>query len=129
MDESAYSPAVLGHFRRPRRAGSLSAEGAEPDRIATGEAGDADEGRLVRIQLRVGQGPDRMIADARFKAFGCPATIACGSWVCDYVAGLPCAEAARLQGSGIERGLDLAPRHGAAAALVLSALRQALSRL
>jgi len=92
--------------------------------VQTGEAGDAASGRLVRLQLRLAA--DGRIAEARFKAFGCPVTIACASFATERVAGQTCAEAAALTSAEIAQGLELAPDRASAPDLVVAALGAAL---
>jgi nitrogen fixation NifU-like protein len=111
---------VLEHLRRPRGAGALPRE--DPD-VRTGEAGDPDEGRLVRMQLRL---DGARIAEARFKAFGCAATIASASWLAERLPGLAREEAARIRPDDVAAALGLAGGQGAAAALALEALHEAL---
>ena len=115
------SPELLDHFRAPRNLGSLPRDDAD---VGTGEAGRPDEGALVRIQVRVGSG-DRVI-DTRFKAFGCPATIASGSWATTRLRGKPVAEARRLSHEAIARALRLPPDRWGCAELTSRALRAAL---
>lgn len=91
--------------------------------MCTGEAGDADEGRLVRIQLRLAAGA---IAQARFKAFGCAATIASASWLAERLPGLGLDAARRIGPDELAAGLGLARDQRAAAELALQALRAAL---
>jgi nitrogen fixation NifU-like protein len=117
----AYSDAVLDHLRRPRGAGALPRE--DPD-VRTGEAGDADDGRLVRMQLRVAG--DR-VDQARFKAFGCAATIASASWLAERLPGRSLESAGRIGAGEIRAGLGLPEAQSAAAELALRALRAALA--
>ena len=121
MTDAAYSPELLAHFRSPANAGSLPREA--PD-VVTGEAGDADDGRLVRLQLRLGPGDE--IVDVRFKAFGCPATIACASWLGARIRGCAVSEARALTAGRIAEALTLAPERYHAAELAIEALQRAL---
>jgi NifU-like protein involved in Fe-S cluster formation len=81
----------------------------------------------VRIQVRVGA--DGIVSDARFKAFGCPATIACGSWTTDRVRGRPLEEARGLAAETIARALDLPEDRWGCAAITQGALVAALDGL
>mgnify|MGYP003581096356 CR=1 FL=1 len=60
-------------------AGSLDPAATD---VGTGSAGAGGTGELVRIHLRAQRGG---IQAARFKAFGCTATIACASLICEWV--------------------------------------------
>jgi nitrogen fixation NifU-like protein len=81
----------------------------------------------VRIQVWVG--PDGIVSDARFKAFGCPATIACGSWTTERVQGRPLAEPRALTPETIARALDLPEDRWGCATITHEALVAALDRV
>jgi NifU-like protein involved in Fe-S cluster formation len=95
-----YSTAVQEHFTKPRRAGSLE----NPD--AVGQAGTPGQGPYIVFGLRV---TGHRITDARFLTYGCPAAIACGSFVAEHVVGRTRAEAYRLTAEDIDRGLGGLP--------------------
>ncbi len=115
-----YSVAVQTRFRDTSRAGSLPGENPE---VGTGEASSAGSAERVRLQIRVDA--DGRIARARFKAFGCPATIACAAYTAERIEGGP-AQAA-LEAAEIIRELALGDEHAALAELPLRALAGALS--
>lgn len=115
-----YSERLLDRIRNPRNAG----EAAPP--ALTVRAENPACGDVLQLSVRI-QG-DR-IDEARFKAQGCPASIACGSVVAEWLEGRSLAEAARLNADEIEEmlgGLPQASRH--AAALALDAVRVLLAR-
>jgi len=113
---------LLDHFHKPRHAGSLPA--GTPG-LCTGEAEEPDGGRLVRFWLSVS--PDDRIAAIRFKAFGCPATVAAASLASERLTGRPRGEAAALGAADLVRSLSLPEAREPAAALVIRALRSALA--
>jgi nitrogen fixation NifU-like protein len=114
----------LEHLREPRGAGGWPP--GSPD-VATGQAGDESDGRLIRLQLR--RGGDGRIAEARFKAYGCAATLASASYLAETVPGLA-PEAARAIGAGdVARALELPEERARAPELAVAALRDALDRL
>jgi nitrogen fixation NifU-like protein len=115
------SARVLDHLASPRNAGSWP---RDTPGVQTGESGDEASGRLVRIQVRIA--PDGRIAEARFKAFGCPFTIACASFTAARVAGCTRAEAAALSAAEVAAGLELGADRAQAPELALAALRAAL---
>ncbi len=121
MTGRGYSAAVLAHFREPQYAGSFPA--GTPG-VARGEAGSTDEGRLVRIELTLA---GDAIAELRFKAFGCPATIAAASFVAGSLRGASRARAEALSAGQIARELDLRDEREGAAEVVAGALRAALA--
>ena len=125
MDEDGGAPsdAVRAHLRDPVGAGSFP---PDTPRVFGGEAGAIDEGRLVRIELALAA--DGGIADVRFKAFGCPATIACASLLAQRLPGQPLARAGAIDAEQLVAALELSPRRRAAAETVVSALRAALRR-
>jgi NifU-like protein involved in Fe-S cluster formation len=114
-----YTPEVLDHFRSPRNAGAL--EGAN----ARGRAENPGCGDEVELTLRLECG---RIADLRFRALGCVATIACASRLTELVRGRPVGEVLRIDAGWIAASLGgLPPASGHAAALSIQALRAALA--
>jgi nitrogen fixation protein NifU and related proteins len=118
----AYSPEVLARCREPRRAGTLPQhDGA----VGTGTAGTLDEGTVTRVQVKVDA--DGVIADARFKVFGCSAAIASASLVADRLVGATLDEARRLEPAALVTALALADEKRPMAALAVTAARLALA--
>jgi NifU-like protein involved in Fe-S cluster formation len=116
-----YSAEVLARCREPRRAGTLPRDDAA---VGTGTAGTLDEGTVTCVQVRVGA--DGVIADARFKVFGCSAAIASASLVTDRLVGATLDEARRLDVGAVAEPLALAREKWPMAALAVSAARAAL---
>ena len=123
MDEAEHSAALLEHFRRPHNAGSFP---ADTPGLVSGEAGEPGGSRLVRFQLVLARG--EYVSDARFKAFGCPATIASASLATDEVRGRSLDAAADLAAADLARTLSLPRERLDAAELVIAALRDAVAR-
>ncbi len=117
---SAWSPAVLEHFERPRNAGAL--DPADPD-VGTGEVGERAHGDLIRLQVRVRDG---RIAEARFKAFGCGVAIAATSLATERLLGLDLAAARALRDVELAAALALPPVKIHCSVLVEAAIRRAL---
>ncbi len=92
--------------------------------MAGGEAGAAEEGELVRIQIRVG--PDQLVREAVFRAFGCPATIAAASLATERVLGQPLSFAAGLATRDLARALSLPPERVRSAELARAAAAAAV---
>jgi hypothetical protein len=69
------------------------AGGAGVGRVLCGEAGREVDGVRVRFTLRVGNG---VVLEARYRAYGCPYTLATCEWLARL---LPGAATAALQGS------------------------------
>ena len=119
----SYSEAVLARFRSAPGAGRLP---PDAERVGTGEAA-RDAGERIRIQVRLG--PDGAIAESRFKAFGCPVAIACGSYAAERVVGAAPRQAAALSVDEIAAALELDVDQRAIAALAVAALAAALAGL
>ncbi len=117
----AYSDTFKEHLANPRNAGELA------DADATAERSNPVCGDRLRLSLRVRAG---RIEAARFLAYGCPPTLACGSALTELLEGLTPGEAARLTRARITDALGgLPPRKQHAAALALETLRSALEQL
>jgi len=117
------SAEVTDHYRHPRSVGTF------PDSMAgtvRGTGGSIQLGRLVELALRVGAGT---ILEARFKAFGCPSTIACGSALADRLGGIPFREAARITALELAERLALEPAKLDCALAAEDALKAALAAL
>jgi NifU-like protein involved in Fe-S cluster formation len=113
-----YSDAFKDHLLNPRRAGEL------PDANAVAEQTNPVCGDRLRLSLRLRDG---RIEAARFLAYGCPPTLACGSVLAEMIEGKATDEAARLTRQEITRALGGLPqRKQHAAALAIETLREAL---
>jgi nitrogen fixation NifU-like protein len=95
--------------------------------VATGQAGDEADGRLIRLQLR--RGGDGRIEAACFKAFGCAATLASASYLTERVTGLAPEAARAIRPDELARALELPEDRRHACELALEALRAALDQL
>jgi NifU-like protein involved in Fe-S cluster formation len=116
-----YSDAFKKHLADPRNAGELT------DADAVAELTNPVCGDRLRLALRVRAG---RIEAARFLAYGCPPTLACGSALASMLEGMTTDEASRLTRQDITRALGGLPaRKGHAAALAVETLREALQKL
>jgi NifU-like protein involved in Fe-S cluster formation len=114
----AYSQTFKDHLANPRNAGLL------PDADADAEQVNPVCGDRLRLTLRVREG---RIEAARFLAYGCPPTLACGSALTEIIEGLSVEEAARItRGRILEAVGGLPSRKQHAAALAIETLREAL---
>lgn len=75
-----YSELTLQYFRTARGAGELSGPG-----VSRGAAGSRAQGTWVQFDLAVSAG---VIRAARFRAFGCPHTIAVSAWLAAHAPGI-----------------------------------------
>jgi len=113
-----YTPRVLDHFKNPRNGGVVT------QATASGRARNEGCGDEVQLSLLLEGGS---IAEARFLAQGCVASIACASRLTELVRGRTPVEALRLDRAALAAALDgLPPTSQHAAQLALDALRAAL---
>ena len=61
-----YSPQVIDHYENPRNVGTIK------DADGVGVVGTPASGEMIKISIKV---LGNEIADAQFKAFGCPTVI------------------------------------------------------
>jgi NifU-like protein involved in Fe-S cluster formation len=115
----AYSTLVREHFERPRFAGRLTGGG-----VLLGAAGSTERGVWVEFSVRVTGG---RVADARFRAYGCPHTIAAASWVAEHLVGQPLAEAAEIDPLELGERLEAPAEKLGNLLVVEDALRACLS--
>ncbi len=99
--------------------------GPEPDGWASGAAGGAPCGDLVRVSLDVRAG---RVECVRFDAEGCSAAIAAGAAVASRVEGLSVLDASRVGPADVDADLGgLSPQGRHAADLAADALHRALT--
>jgi NifU-like protein involved in Fe-S cluster formation len=106
-----YSATLKDHLANPRHAGEL------PDADTVSEQTNPVCGDRLRLSLRL---RDHRIEAARFLAYGCPPTLACGSVLAEMIEGMNVDEAARLTRQDIIRalgGLPSGKQHAAALAI------------
>jgi len=94
-------PRVRAEFASLAQAGDLQ-DG--PGQVLTGEAGAVAEGVRVRLQLRV---LDGRITAARFRAYGCPWTLAVCNWLTGRLPGRTLAELAAEAPQDWARALEV----------------------
>ena len=115
------SAAAREHFEHPRNVGALNP--AEPD-VAAALVGEPVSGAILQLHLRVDA--EGIITAARFKAYGCGWTVACGSLLTECLQGRTLAEAARFRHHGLVEKLDVPPEKLHCAVLAETALKAAL---
>jgi NifU-like protein involved in Fe-S cluster formation len=114
----SYSEALKDHLAHPRNAGEL------PDADASAELTNPACGDRLRLTLSIRGG---RITAARFLAYGCPPTLACGSALTEMLEGLTTLEATRITRQQLTKSLDGLPaRKSHAAALAIETLHAAL---
>jgi len=95
-----YSEKVMDHFIHPRNVGEIE----RPDGV--GEIGNAKCGDIMKVYLKV---EDGVIADVKFKTFGCASAIATSSMATELIKGKPVAEALALTNQAVVEALDGLP--------------------
>ncbi|HYJ46471.1 MAG TPA: iron-sulfur cluster assembly scaffold protein, partial [Pyrinomonadaceae bacterium] len=114
----SYSQNFKDHIANPRNAGEL------PEADALAEETNPVCGDRMRLSLRLRDG---RIEAARFLAYGCAPTLACGSMFTLMIEGLKIEDALRLTKQDIARALGGLPaRKQHAAALAIETLHSAL---
>ena len=73
-----YSPEVMDHFANPRNVGVIE------DADGIGEIGNAKCGDIMKMYLKIENG---IIADVKFKTFGCGAAVATSSMATEMIKG------------------------------------------
>lgn len=113
-----YSETFKDHLAHPRNAGALA------DANAAAEQTNPVCGDRLCLSLRIRDG---RIDAARFLAYGCPPTLACGSVLAEMIEGMKVADAMKLSRKEIADALGGLPtRKHHAAALAIETLRVAL---
>jgi nitrogen fixation NifU-like protein len=116
-----YSETLKDHLANPRNAGMLIDADADAEQL------NPVCGDRLRLTLRV---RDHRIEAARFLAYGCPPTLACGSALAEMLVGLTLEEAAHITRARIADVLGGLPsRKQHAAALAVETLHRALQQL
>ncbi|MDR0958151.1 MAG: Fe-S cluster assembly scaffold protein NifU [Clostridiales bacterium] len=95
-----YSEKVIDHFSNPRNVGEIA------DASGTGTVGNAKCGDIMRVFLKI---EDGIIADAKFKTFGCGAAVATSSMATELIKGKTIAEAVALTNKAVMDALDGLP--------------------
>jgi NifU-like protein involved in Fe-S cluster formation len=114
----SYSEAFKDHLAHPRNAGELA--GAN----AVAEQSNPVCGDRLRLSLLIRDG---RIEAARFLAYGCPPTLACGSALAEMLEGMTVEDALKLTRKEVVSVLGGLPsRKQHAAALAIETLRAAI---
>lgn len=115
-----YSPQLLAQFENARFVGDL------PGADVSVQVENPACGDILRLSLKVDGG---RITDARFRARGCVAAIACGSQLCEMLVGKSAAEARTLGREQIVSALGGLPEASTHAShLAIDSLRAALQK-
>ncbi len=97
-----YTAQVMEHFENPRNVGELA------DANGIGVVGNAKCGDIMKIFLRIENG---IIADVRFKTYGCASAIATSSIATEMIKGQPLNKAIELSNKAVVEALGGLPPH------------------
>ena len=101
----AYSDKVLDHYNHPRNVGSM--DKSSPN-VGTGMVGAPECGDVMKLQVQVDEATG-IIADAKFKTFGCGSAIASSSLATEWLKGKTVDEALAIKNTDIVNELSLPP--------------------
>ena len=101
----AYSDMVLDHYNHPRNVGSL--DKSDPN-VGTGMVGAPECGDVMKLQVKVDEATG-VIAEAKFKTFGCGSAIASSSLATEWLKGKTVDEALAIKNTDIVNELSLPP--------------------
>ena len=96
----AYSEKVMDHFANPRNVGEI--ENAD----GIGEVGNSRCGDIMKMYSKV---DGNIIADVKFKTFGCGAAVATSSMATEMVKGKTIEEAMQVTNKAVMEALDGLP--------------------
>lgn len=96
-----YPSPIWQRFTRPAYAGRFAAD--EPG-VRTGRAGTPAAASVLELQLKF---VDGAVRDARFRAYGCPVSIAVGAWLAEWSLGRTRQELAALRAADLRRALEI----------------------
>lgn len=98
----AYSEKVIDHYENPRNVGTLD---KNDDDVGTGLVGAPACGDVMRLQIKVDD--EGLIADAKFKTFGCGSAIASSSLATEWLKGRSLDQALEIRNRDIASELSL----------------------
>ena len=117
----AYSDKVLDHYENPRNVGKMD---MEDKRVGTGMVGAPACGDVMKLQIQIEEG---IIADAKFKTYGCGSAIASSSLLTEWVKGMTIEEAEAIQNMEIVEELALPPVKIHCSVLAEDAIKSAIA--
>lgn len=100
MSNTQYSEKVMDHFANPRNVGEIE------DADGVGTVGNPVCGDIMKMFIKV---EDGVIADVKFKTFGCGAAIATSSMATELIKGKTIDEALQLTNKAVAEALGGLP--------------------
>ena len=119
----AYSDKVLDHYNHPRNVGSMDKNSPN---VGTGMVGAPECGDVMKLQVQVDEATG-IIADAKFKTFGCGSAIASSSLATEWLKGKTVDEALAITPEQLSASLGTVPQEKTyCCRLAVATLRNAL---
>jgi NifU-like protein involved in Fe-S cluster formation len=118
-----YPPRIWQLFEAAPRAGRF--EPGTPGVVA-GKAGTPAARSVLSLELRFDRG---RVVDARFRAYGCPSSIAVGAWIAQWSQNREPAELAALTAAKLRSELEIPEDRAHCALMGEDALRDILSKI
>lgn len=109
---------ITDYFKQPAHAGELTHLGTD---VRTTCVGSLEQGAVLSLHLQLDT--DQRVQLARFKAYGCPATIAVGEFICRWAEGKALDSLIDLSSTEIVQALELPSVKLHSAILAVQALR------
>src|ERR1700692_176648 len=119
----SYSDKVIDHYNHPRNVGSM--DKSSPS-VGTGMVGAPECGDVMKLQVKVDEATG-VIADAKFKTFGCGSAIASSSLATEWLKGKTVDEALAIKNTDIVNELSLPPVKIHCSVLAEDAIKAAIS--
>lgn len=121
-----YGAVAAEHLKSPRNLGKLA------DADGVGLVDETSTDTVIAVYLKLGQDAagQRIVAEARFRAFGCGGCIITGSAATELARGVPLEDVSAIDADAILRALEdgLPPEQVYCADLAARALRLAAAR-
>lgn len=115
-----YPLPIWQRFRTAPRAGRFAPGEVG---VASGRAGTPAANSVLELQLKFAGGK---VGDARFRAYGCPASIAVGAWLAEWSIGRSPSELAGLTAADLRQSLEIPDEKAHCALLGEDALKALL---
>jgi len=102
-----YNTNVIDHYENPRNVGRLVQNNKNNKNVGTGLVGAPACGDVMRLDILVDE--NGIIADTKFKTFGCGSAIASSSLATEWIKGKHIDEANKITNKDISQYLRLPP--------------------
>jgi Fe-S cluster assembly scaffold IscU len=120
----AYSEKVIDHYSNPKNVGTLD---KSKNNVGTGLVGAPECGDVMRLQIEVNEAG--VIADAKFKTFGCGSAIASSSLATEWLKGKTVDQAMAIDNMDIVEELNLPPVKIHCSVLAEDAIKAAITTI